>query len=495
MASEETVGEGIVTAEEYGKAARPTTDTNLLIELLVGVLGTAVTFFVVVPFEDLGPSGQYVYDLVRNRGPIQYAELFMFWMVIAHIFMKLRIIKSQLGVLAVGPVEHGLDLGHDETVFDLRKKVRKMPEFSWSILLNRIDRAFSLWLGTKDVERVGTWAMAESEREAISSDASFMRTSLLVASIPILGFIGTVLGLGSAISGFSKFLEQGSSLEMSQITASLQEVTGGLGTAFDTTLLALVLSILAQFPLASVQRREENLIVEVENYVDDNIVCRFPPQDQLPMEMEAIEDAIDAAFRRYIPDPDRYDEVFTRAIERAGGVVEERFTSLANNYEAALQDLTLRLSTSLSSVGETMEVAIRNMVTDFKQQDDSMVQTRRTIGEEEGERIRAMMSSVASEYSRSAEALQSTTREAAESSLGAAKNLAGQMQEVSRMSAQIQDLLHIEQSLEKSLAGIANADEFRKTLSDLRQHLATTEAFVTRMKKPKVITLREEVLS
>jgi hypothetical protein len=94
---------------------------------------------------------------------------------------------------------------------------------------------------------------------------------------------------------------------MAQITASLQEVTGGLGTAFDTTLLALVLSLMAQFPLASVQRKEENLLVEIENYLDDHIVCRFPPQDVMPMEMEAIEDAINSAFRRYIPDPDRYD--------------------------------------------------------------------------------------------------------------------------------------------------------------------------------------------
>ena len=494
MASTEQADEIQLDAVEYARAARPTTDTNLLIELLAGIVGTAITMVAALPFKKLGGAGVYLHDLIRERGPIQYAELFMFWMVIAHIFMKLRIIKAQLGVLAKGPVEHGVDLGHDETVFELRKKVRKMPEFSWSILLNRIDRTFALWLGSKDVDRVATWAAAESERESISSDASFMRTSLLVASIPIMGFIGTVLGLGAAISGFSKFLEQGSSLEMSQITESLQEVTGGLGTAFDTTLLALVLSIVAQFPLSSIQRREENLVVEVENYVDDNIISRFPPQDQLPMEMEAIEDAIDAAFRRYIPDPDRYDEVFTRAIEKAGTVVEERFATLANSYEAALQDLTRRLSTSLNSVGETMETSIGNMVTDFRQQDEAMVQSRRTIGEEEAERIRHMMDSVASEYNRSAEALQNTTREAAQHSLGAAQDLAAKMQDVSRMAAQIEDLLHIEQSLEKSLTGIANADEFQKTLSDLRQHLASTEDFVNRMKKPKVITLREEIL-
>lgn len=491
-------------AVQYARASRPTTETNLLIELVFGLVGTLATFFAVTPLRAMGGPGSpasYIYGLIRERGPIQYAELFMFYMVVAHIFMKLRIVKSQLSVLATSPVEQGVDLGHDETVFELRKKVRKLPQFSWSILLNRIDRAFALWLGTKDVSRVSTWAQSEGEREGVNSDATYLRTSLIVGAIPILGFIGTVLGLGTAIAGFSDFLKQGSNLEMAQITASLQEVTGGLGTAFDTTLLALVLSLMAQFPLASVQRKEENLLVEIENYLDDHIVCRFPPQDVMPMEMEAIEDAINSAFRRYIPDPDRYDEVFTRAIEKAGTVIEERFAGLATSYESALQEMAGQLSANLGVVGETLQSSVTQMFHDFRGQDREMIENRRRLSEEESVRIGEMLSElqgrakdVVAEYHRSAESLQNTTREAAQQSMSAAEDLAKRMGDISRMAAQIEDLLHIEQSIEKSLTGIASSDEFKKTLVDLRQHLASTEDFVSRMRKPKVITLREEIL-
>lgn len=493
-----------VDAVQYTRAARPTTDTNLLIELVAGLVGTLITYFAVVPLKGLGgydSPANYIYLLIRERGPIQYAELFAFYMGVAHVVMKLRILKAQFGVLAQGPVEQGVDLGHDETVFELRKKVRKMPSFSWSILLHRIDRTFALWLGTKDVGRVSTWSTAEAERDTIASEATHMRTTLVVNTIPVLGFIGTVLGLGLAIAGFSEFLKQGSNLEMSQITSSLQEVTGGLGTAFDTTLLALLLQLMMQFPLVSVQRREENLLVEIENYVDDHIVCRFPPQDVMPMEMEAVEDAINAAFRRYIPDPDRYDEVFTRAIEKAGTVIEQRFSGLATSYEAALQDMSRQLAGNLSAVGDTLQASVTKMFSDFRGQDREMIENRRRLSEDEANRIGTMLADlqgrakdVVAEYHRSAEALQGTTREAAQQSMAAAEDLARRMADISRMGAQIEDLLHIEKSIEKSLTGIANSDEFKKTLSDLRQHLASTEDFVSRMKKPKVITLREEII-
>lgn len=94
-----------------------------------------------------------------------------------------------------------------------------------------------------------------------------------------------------------------------------------------TTLLALMLSVVLMFPLAAIQRREENLFVEVDNYVDDELISRVPTPENQPIVIEHLEDTIEAAFRRYIPDPDRYEEVFTRSIEKAAGVVEERFAA------------------------------------------------------------------------------------------------------------------------------------------------------------------------
>ena len=66
------------------------------------------------------------------------------------------------------------------------------------------------------------------------------------------------------------------------------------------------------FPLTSLQRKEEFLFVEIDNYLEDSILSRLPSAGQQPIVIENLEDSIEAAFRRYIPDPDRYDEVVGR---------------------------------------------------------------------------------------------------------------------------------------------------------------------------------------
>ena len=68
---------------------------------------------------------------------------------------------------------------------------------------------------------------------------------------------------------------------------SIGLVTGGLGVAFDTTLLALVMSILIMFPASAVQRIEEGFLGEVEEYCSENLVRRLrdEPEDIRPDSM------------------------------------------------------------------------------------------------------------------------------------------------------------------------------------------------------------------
>ena len=53
----------------------------------------------------------------------------------------------------------------------------------------------------------------------------------------------------------------------------------------------------------------------------------------------------------------------------------------------------------------------------------------------------------------------------------------------------------MEQALERAMAGIAGAEDFKKSFAQLREHLATTDEFCRRLSKPRVITLHEEVVS
>ena len=63
------------------------------------------------------------------------------------------------------------------------------------------------------------------------------------------------------------------------------------------------------------------------------------------------------------------------------------------------------------------------------------------------------------------------------------------------LGAKVKELLQVEQALERAMAGIAGADDFKKSFAQLREHLATTDEFCRRLSKPRVITLHEEVVS
>lgn len=478
------------------QAVRPSTDANILIQVIIGFLGTAATCLAVLPFK--GTNLERFYDIIFERGPVQYLELFMFFMVVGLIVLKFNIMRRQSSVIGMEEVDTNIDFTNDESISQLRSSIQDSDDYDQSIAMSRMDRLLALWLHAKEVDRVSTYATTEADRDASNSDSSYSLSRVLVWAIPILGFIGTVMGLGNAVGGFSSFLA--GAADLSAIKGAIGDVTAGLGVAFDTTLLALILSVLVMFPLSAVQRREENLLVEIDNYLEDSIISHLPSSEQQPIVIENLEDSIEAAFRRYIPDPDRYDEVFTRSIEKASSAVEEKFTGLAQSYESTLHDLTSRLSSSMSGVGDTLEASMNKVIQSLKEQEDAFLASREDIGEKEAEHFKAMVGSmvdssrqIAEDYRKQAAELQSTTQAGLKQASEASANLAEKMTEVTRLAAGIQDLLKVQESMDKSLQTLSTSEEFQNTLSDLRTQLTATSDFCNRMNKPKVIKLREAV--
>ena len=75
-------------------------------------------------------------------------------------------------------------------------------------------------------------------------------------AVPSIGFIGTVIGIGNALGSAHNVIGQGGSFETK---GAVQAITGQLGVAFDTTLVALVLSILLVFGIHVMTRIEEGV--------------------------------------------------------------------------------------------------------------------------------------------------------------------------------------------------------------------------------------------
>jgi len=90
---------------------------------------------------------------------------------------------------------------------------------------------------------------------------------IVISVIPILGFLGTVIGITLAIAQLN--------LSGTAVEESLSAVVGGLSVAFDTTALALTLSTLLLFTKFSVERVELRLLSAVDTQADQQLIGRF----------------------------------------------------------------------------------------------------------------------------------------------------------------------------------------------------------------------------
>ena len=102
---------------------------------------------------------------------------------------------------------------------------------------------------------------------------SYSLLKVFIWAIPILGFVGTVLGLSSAIGNFQGVM--GGATDIDALMGSLGGVTAGLGTSFDTTLLGLIYSIILSFPLSALQKTEEDNLNNVDAYCNETLLPRL----------------------------------------------------------------------------------------------------------------------------------------------------------------------------------------------------------------------------
>lgn len=104
-----------------------------------------------------------------------------------------------------------------------------------------------------------------SDVDATRAHSANALVRIIIWAIPILGFLGTVIGITLAIA----------SLSPQALEDSLPVVTGGLGVAFDTTALALGLSMVLMFGQYFVDKLEGRLLAEVDERAANLLAGRF----------------------------------------------------------------------------------------------------------------------------------------------------------------------------------------------------------------------------
>jgi biopolymer transport protein ExbB/TolQ len=157
-----------------------------------------------------------------------------------------------------------LPIGREDT-HELAERLITLPDADRESLLPRaLLTAVERFAATGNVQDVSTAArdICESEGERLESELSIIR--YIAWAIPSVGFIGTVRGIGDALGQAHRAVE-----------GDITGVTASLGVAFNSTFIALVISIVLMFFIHQLQLMQERLVLDSERYVDRWMIRRL----------------------------------------------------------------------------------------------------------------------------------------------------------------------------------------------------------------------------
>ncbi len=196
-----------------------------------------------------------------------YAETTLFFIGIAELLLKTFDFSEQRGRVKKSLLE---PRGETQLVVaDAPALIAKLDTLPYSqqsnYLPRRLREAIDGIIRQGSAEKIEDDLKYLSEVDAGRAHAGYAMLRIIIWAIPILGFLGTVIGITIAIA----------SLNPQALESSLGEVTGGLGIAFDTTALALTLSMILMFGQFLIDRVEQALLSEVDARAFEELTGRF----------------------------------------------------------------------------------------------------------------------------------------------------------------------------------------------------------------------------
>lgn len=253
-----------------GLPAGSYTHPNHFVALVMAIVLTVGFFAIMARMGDnvIGRS-------FTERGPVPYPiVLFSLWgaVILLVKWMKLRFQRRALTLKVVPPdPSFSVSPATAEWLLDRLHEVSDDPRRL--VLFNRVQMALANLKNMRQVGDVRHTLDSQSEADEAVMESGYSIVKGLIWAIPVLGFIGTVLGLSVAIGSFGEVLS--SSSDVAQLKPALQRVTAGLAVAFETTLQGLLAALVLQLGLTVVKRTEEQFLDSCKEYCQRQIVSRL----------------------------------------------------------------------------------------------------------------------------------------------------------------------------------------------------------------------------
>jgi hypothetical protein len=349
--------------------------------LFFGVLITLGVLGLMVPF-----LGTRLGDLFLDRGWVNWVETFLFCWGLVMLAMKWKKNKSQERAILLNlfPEHLGREI-HVGNVGTFIDNVYHVPiKLRDSLMVNRIRKALELFESRVNNQEVADFLNTQSDIDANRSSSSYSLVKVFLWAIPILGFIGTVIGLSVAVGS----LAMGDASDPESLKESINSLTGGLGTAFDTTLLGLILSILMSFPLALVQKKEDETLTMIDSFCVEKLLPKLNDSrtlvgEELIQQANSIPQLVTSlakAHETFLVNLNESTRMLTESAEvlqvRLTGhqkMVEKTFTDAASKLLETSRDVFLRSNNQLEKSFQSIATGIDSMNRSLKELGENQI--------------------------------------------------------------------------------------------------------------------------
>jgi hypothetical protein len=247
-------------------------------EWLLLILALAVVGGVTVPLWQLAGIGHSQGELLAKWTPERLSQLLLgpeqlacyVCFVWACLILQSRYREvwrqRQAFHLDLLPTEEGARILPE----DARPLVRKVEQVTARrpfILANMIRLGLGKFAISKSAPDVAEVVRNQADVESSRLVSTMGTVHYLAWAIPAIGFVGTVRGLAGAF-GMAGITD----MEMATFT---RQATDQLKIAFDCTLVALMSSLVLMYLVHMVQRAEETLVVDAQEYCQEHLLLRL----------------------------------------------------------------------------------------------------------------------------------------------------------------------------------------------------------------------------
>ena len=196
----------------------------------------------------------------------QEACMILFFWALAILVYKGAVVWRQHGQLDEDLLQlpQNMPIGPEDTR-ELIGRLHELPGESRHFLLpTALMSATQRFASTRNIQDAATAVRTACDTQGDRLDSELSIIRYVAWAIPSVGFIGTVRGIGSALG-----------LANRAVDGDITGVTQSLGVAFNSTFIALIISIVLMFFIHQLQLFQERLVLDSEAYCNDNLIARL----------------------------------------------------------------------------------------------------------------------------------------------------------------------------------------------------------------------------